>query len=101
MPALRGLIEKFQRVMQDVVGEDTDGKDEYLAGLWQNYLVEGLAWKPPTPGDLEGFLKATKHRRILNIGVDRNEDSEAWDKILAERNLLEDWHQSGGYVAPT
>ncbi|KXH62870.1 heterokaryon incompatibility protein [Colletotrichum salicis] len=79
MPALRGLVEKFQRVMQGVVGEDTNGKDEYLAGLWQNDLIEGLAWKPPTPGDLEAFLKATNHRRILNI----------------------DWHQSGGYVAPT
>ncbi|KAK1716825.1 heterokaryon incompatibility protein-domain-containing protein [Colletotrichum acutatum] len=101
MPALRGLVEKFQRVMQDLVGKDTDIKDEYLAGLWRNDLVEGLAWKPPTPGDLEGFLKATNHRRILNIGVDRDVDSEAWEKILAHRNRLEDWHQSGGYVAPT
>ncbi|KAK1689550.1 heterokaryon incompatibility protein-domain-containing protein, partial [Colletotrichum godetiae] len=42
MPALRGLVEKFQRVMQDVFGEDTDVKDEYLAGLWKNDLVEGL-----------------------------------------------------------
>ncbi|KAJ0332312.1 hypothetical protein COL5a_002020 [Colletotrichum fioriniae] len=82
MPALRGLDDKFQRVMQDFLGQDTGVKDEYLARLWRNDLVEAL-------------LKATNHRRILNIGVDRDLDSEAWENILAERNRLKDWHQSG------
>ncbi|KXH53662.1 heterokaryon incompatibility protein [Colletotrichum simmondsii] len=97
MPALRGLVDEVQRAMADLVGTNDNVKDEYLAGLWRNDLLEGLAWKPLTPGDLAGFLKATNHRRILIIGVNRVANSEAWEKILAERNRLDDWHQSNRY----
>lgn len=71
----------FQCVMQDLVGQDTDFKVEHLARLWRNDSVDGLAWKPPTPGDLKGSL---------NTDVDRDVDNEARKRILAERNRPED-----------
>lgn len=101
MPALRGLVEKFRLIMAKVVGEDAAKDDEYLAGLWRGDLVAELAWKPPSESDLQAFLKATNQRRILNMGEVNREDMKAWNEVLKERNKLEDWHRSSGYVAPT
>ncbi|KAK2751520.1 heterokaryon incompatibility protein [Colletotrichum kahawae] len=86
----------------DTLTESSDtGPDEYLAGLWRRDLVAQLAWKPPSPSDLEDFMKATNRRNVENIGDTNTEDMAAWMAVLKERNKQGDWHESGGYVAPT
>ncbi|KAF4876314.1 hypothetical protein CGCSCA1_v004358 [Colletotrichum siamense] len=98
MPALRGLVDRFQRLMAQASDTSPDG---YVAGLWRGDLVAQLAWKPPSPSDLEAFMKATNRRNVDSIGDTNTEDMEAWMSVLKERNKLGDWHESGGYVAPT
>ncbi|KAF4817106.1 hypothetical protein CGCSCA5_v006197 [Colletotrichum siamense] len=98
MPALRGLVDRFHHLMAQASDADPD---EYLAGLWRGDLVAQLAWKPPSPSDLEAFMKSTNRRNVDNIGDTSTEDMEAWMAVLEERNRQGDWHESGGYVAPT
>ncbi|KAF3811070.1 hypothetical protein GCG54_00010406 [Colletotrichum gloeosporioides] len=98
MPALRGLVDRFQRLMAQ--GSDTV-PEEYLAGLWKGDLVAQLAWKPPSKSDLDAFMKATNRRNVESIGDTNTEDMVAWMAVLKERNKQGDWHESGCYVAPT
>lgn len=98
MPALRGLVDRFQHFMAQASGT---GPEEYLAGLWKADLVAQLAWKPPSPSDLEAFMKATNRRNVESIGDTTTEDMEAWMAVLGDRNKQGDWHEPGGYVAPT
>jgi hypothetical protein len=44
LPALSGLVTKFQSIMAQVAGQP----DTYLAGLWCGNLAAELAWKTPT-----------------------------------------------------
>lgn len=99
LPALRGLVEKFQLLMSKLAG--TERPDVYLAGLWKGDLVAQLAWKPPSEIDKQVFLKATKRRAIENTGDTDTDDIPAFMAILKERAEYQNWHEIGGYVAPS
>ncbi|KAF6786150.1 heterokaryon incompatibility protein [Colletotrichum musicola] len=73
-------------------------RDDYLAGLWAGDLVAELAWKPPSPADLEAFRKVTNRPRIDTFPGTK---SCEWTSIMNERNKREDWHQPDRYNAPS
>lgn len=58
LPALRGLVEQFQRLMASAAGTNPDQPDEYLAGLWKGDLVAQLAWRAPSKAASDAFSKA-------------------------------------------
>ena len=102
MLALCGLVERFQLLVGEVTGQTPPQDDDYLAGLWRGDLVAQLAWKLPSESDLNAFRRAT-NRRFVPTKVDETvpEDMLRWMEVIRERDKREDWHESGGYVAPT
>lgn len=103
MPALRGLVEKFQDLLRDISSADSEPPDEYLAGLWKGDLVAQLAWKPPSKADREDFKKAVDRRtaEIENMREPSGETAKDWQALLQERIKHEDWHESEVYIAPS
>lgn len=100
LPALRGLVERFQLLIRRA--SRAGQPDEYLAGLWRGDLVAQLAWKPPTKSDLQAFLKATSMTTVEKSAEASTEDPTAtWMTILRERVRGQDWHEHGGYIAPS
>ncbi|KAF6808044.1 heterokaryon incompatibility protein [Colletotrichum sojae] len=98
MPPLRGLVERFQLLMDQAPGRHLSQRDEYLAGLWRGDLVAELAWKPPSEDDIAAFRKATNRPKMDDMPSIETFD---WMRIIHERNDRENWHQSEGYVAPS
>lgn len=99
LPALRGLVERFQRLMADLSGADSKQPDEYLAGLWRGDLVAQLAWKFPSKSDLEAFFKGTtdvaRIREANAEGVPDRLDT------IRERSNNRHWRETDRYVAPS
>ncbi|KAF4965204.1 hypothetical protein FSARC_6966 [Fusarium sarcochroum] len=65
LPALRGLVTRFQQLISYFEGEDI--LDNYLAGLWRGDLVAQLSWKPPSDQALEVFHKAKGDRSLIGL----------------------------------
>lgn len=103
MPALRGLVEKFQLLLRDIPGADSEPPDDYLAGLWKGDLMAQLAWKPPSKADLEFYKKAANRRITEFENMEESSDVavEDWRAILDERTKHEDRHELEEYIAPS
>ncbi|PFH59657.1 hypothetical protein XA68_12062 [Ophiocordyceps unilateralis] len=96
LPAFQGLVDKFKQI---ITGHGKD--DEYLAGLWRGDLAAQLAWKPPVPADGEAFMKATRRASTTKVIQQMSEDGSEWFEIMKQRNQIDDWHRTKGYIAPT
>lgn len=99
LPALRGLVEKFQRLMADISGSDSERPDEYLAGLWRGDLMAQLAWKFPSKSDFEAFFKKTTD--AARIGEANAEGVADRLDTTREHSNNRSWRETDGYVAPS
>ncbi|KAJ4256024.1 hypothetical protein NW762_009098 [Fusarium torreyae] len=101
LPALRGLVTRFQELMSYFEGGDM--LEDYLAGLWRGDLVAQLAWKAPSDRALEVFHKAKGDMSLIGLPevMPPGIHTGAWNRIVHKRKHREGWHRAKDYIAPS
>jgi hypothetical protein len=96
-PALSGLVTKFQNSMRQMAGSS----DTYLAGLWRSNLVDELAWKTPTTGGRETWLRNNPPSLPASDSKAPKGGADGALNLAMRQTTINDWRRPKEYVAPS